>query len=340
LTEGIDNDKDGNFNEDGEGGVWFNKNLSFRHPSFTPGSGEFAVSEIETKALLDNLYLLFNVYAVVSFSGNNNLSAPFTYNAATATLRVVAGYLEPDAKTNAMVSDLYNKATSMKDAPKINPAGGDFLSWAYYHYGRFSFSTPGWYVPKTKPDTAKKEKALTTEDVQANYLRWAAQQGISNTFTEWKKINHPDFPGQNVEVGGLDPFVLINPPYSLVPSIVTAHTDFVIKLAGLQPELDIINLKTEKIGSGITRITVSVINKGALPSHTKLGERSYWVKRIKVKLDIEKSQSVISGKKIQLLNSMEGYSSSELTWLVKGSGKVILEAGSPTTGSKKIEISL
>ena len=30
----------------------------------------------------------------------------------------------------------------------------------------------------------------------------------------------------------------------------------------------------------------------------------------------------------------------ELSWLVKGSGKVILEAGSPTTGSKKIEISL
>jgi hypothetical protein len=35
MREGLDNDKDGNFNEDGEGGVWFNKNLSFAHPSFT-----------------------------------------------------------------------------------------------------------------------------------------------------------------------------------------------------------------------------------------------------------------------------------------------------------------
>ncbi len=341
LSEGIDNDKDGNFNEDGEGGVWFNKNLSFKHPAFTPGAGEFAVSEPETRAILDNLYQLFNVYAVISFSANNNLSAPFPFVAATTTPRVVAGYLEPDAKVNAMASDLYTKLNSnMKDAPKTSPAGGDFLSWSYFHYGRFSFSTPGWFVPKTKPDTTKKEKAFTNEDPQANYLRWAAQQGITDGWTEWKKINHPDFPGQVVELGGLDPFVLANPPYKLVADIVKKHTDFIVQFSAYQPELDIINLKTEKLGAGITRITATVINKGALPSHAKLGERSYWVKRVNVKLDLEKGQSLVSGKKIQLLNALEGYGSKELSWLIKGSGKTVLEAGSPTTGSRKITIAL
>ena len=51
MPEGSDNDKDGSFNEDGEGGVWFNKNFTYKHPSFTTGSGEFAVSENETRAL-------------------------------------------------------------------------------------------------------------------------------------------------------------------------------------------------------------------------------------------------------------------------------------------------
>ena len=341
LSEGSDNDKDGNFNEDGDGGVWFNKKFSFKHPSFTQGAGEFAVSENETRALLDNLYTLFNVYAVISFSGNNNLSTPFTFSAANTTPRIITGYLEPDAKANAMVSDLYTKTSAdMKDAPKTTPAGGDFLSWAYFHYGRYSFSTPGWFVPKSKPDTTKKEKAFVIEDPVANYLRWAAQQGISNTYTEWKKIQHPDFPGQNVEVGGIDPFVLINPPYKLVPDIIKTHTDFIVRLAAYQPALDIVNVQTEKAGGGLTRITVSVINRGALASHSKLGERSYWVKRINVKLNLAGGQSIISGKKIQLLNSLEGYSSKELTWLIKGSGKVVLEAGSPTTGNKKTEITL
>jgi len=93
----------------------------------------------------------------------------------------------------------------LKDAPKTSPAGGDILSWGYYHYTRYSFSTPGWWVPKAKPDTTKKEKAFTIEDPATNYLRWAQQQGITNAFTEWKTVSNIDYPNQKVEVGGLDP---------------------------------------------------------------------------------------------------------------------------------------
>ncbi len=340
LSEGRDNDKDGRFNEDGEGGVWFDKNLTYKHPSFAAGAGEFPVSENEDRALLDNLFELFNVYAVVSFGSNNNLATPVTYNAPAANQRLVAGWLEPDVTINKMVSELYNKVTGLKDAPKSTAAGGDTWSWAYFHYGRYSFSTPGWWVPKSKPDTTKKEKAFTVEDASANYLRWASQQGIIESFRPWKAIQHPDFPNQTVEVGGVDPFVLINPPFKLVPDLVKKHTEFFVKLASYQPELDIINVKTEKVNPGLTRITIDVINKGALPSHSKLGERSYWVKRINVKLKTSGNQSVISGKPNQLLNSLEGYGANQITWLVKGSGKINIEAGSPATGIKTIEISL
>ncbi|MCG2615648.1 M14 family metallopeptidase [Terrimonas sp. NA20] len=340
YTEGRDNDNDGNFNEDGEGGVWFNKNLTFKHPSFSQGSGEFPVSENETRALLDYLFERSNIYAVVSFGSNNNLSSPVTFNQMAAAQTITSGWLEPDAKINSFVSDLYNKETGLKDAPKASAAGGDFYSWAYFHFGRYSFSTPGWWVPKAKADTTKKEKAFTIEDPNANYLRWAASQGISNTFTEWKAINHPDFPGRKVEVGGIDPFVLITPPYNLVADITKKHNRFLVKLASAQPELDLINVKTEKLNGNVTRITVDLVNKGALPSHSKLGERNYWVKRIRVKLNTGNNQSVISGRKLQTLNALDGYGTEKLTWLIKGSGKVTLEAGSPTTGSKTVDINL
>ena len=339
LSEGADNDKDGVFNEDGEGGVWFNKNFSYKVPSFTQGSGEFAVSEKESRALLDYLFEQFNVYAVVSFGSNNNLSAPYSYNAQSANQPLIGSWLQQDVKVDSMVADLYNKTVSMKDAPKSTAAGGDFLSWAYYHYGRYSFSTPGWWVPKTKPDSTKGEKAFSVEDLSANYLRWASQQGISS-FTDWKTIQHPDFPGQKAEVGGVDPFVMINPPYKLVPDLVKKHANFLVKLAAAQPELDIVNINTEKVGGGLTRITLDIINKGALASHSKLGERSYWVKRINVKVNSSGNQSVISGKKIQTLNSLEGNGSQKLTWLIKGTGKLTIEAGSPTTGSKSIDVTL
>ena len=340
LTEGIDNDKDGQFNEDGEGGIAFNKNLTYNHKTFAPGAGDYPASEKETRAMLDFLYDAFNVYAVVSFGSNNNLSNPIPYNPQAAAQRIVAGLLEPDAKVNGMVSDLYNKVTGTKDAPRNNTTGGDVLSWAYFHYGRYSFSTPGWWVPKTRPDTAKKEKAFTVEDVTANYLRWASQQGINNVFTEWKTIQHPDFPGQKVEVGGVDPYVMMNPPYKMVEPVVKKHTDFLVKLAAHQPEIDVINLKTEKLANGLTRVSLDVVNKGGLSTHSKLGERSYFIKKVKVAVQTSGKQEVVGGRKIHLLNSIDANGSESFSWVIKGTGKLVIEAGCPTAGNKSIEVTL
>ncbi len=340
LPEGVDNDKDGLFNEDGEGGIAFNKNLTYQHKTFATGAGEFPASEKETRAMLDFLYDAFNVYAVVSFGSNNNLSTPISYNPGAANQRIVAGLLEPDAKVNGMVSEMYNKVTGTKDAPKNNVTGGDVLSWGYFHFGRYSFSTPGWWVPKTKPDTTKKEKAFTIEDPTANYLRWASQQGITNTFTEWKTIQHPDYPGQKVEVGGVDPYVLNNPPYKMVDAVVKTHTAFLVKLAGYQPEIDVINLKTEKLANGLTRISLDVVNKGNLSTHTKLGERNYFLKKVKVAIQTNDKQEIIGGRKIQLLSSLDPNESNSFSWVVKGTGKITVEAGCPTAGTKTIEINL
>lgn len=339
LTEGFDNDKDGNLNEDGEGGIALNRNFTYRHNTFGAGAGDFPASEKETRALLDFLYDAFNVYAVVSFGSNNNLSVPVSYNPVAARERILAGYLEPDAKVNGMVSELYNKVTGAKDAPRSSSPGGDILSWGYFHYARYSFSTPGWWVPKAKPDTAKKEKAFTSEDAAANYLRWAQQQGISNTFTEWKEVKHPDYPNTKVEVGGLDPFVLINPPYKMVGDIVKKHTDFLLKLANQQADLEIVNLKTEKLGNGLTRVSLDVINKGGLSTHSKLGERSYFLKKLKVAVNTDKQQ-IVGGKKINLLNSLEASSTQSFSWLIKGTGKVSIEVGCPTAGVKNIDVTL
>ncbi|TCC93824.1 peptidase [Pedobacter frigiditerrae] len=340
LPEGIDNDKDGEFNEDGEGGISFNKNSSYNFKPFVSGAGEYAVSEKENRALFDFLYDAFNVYAVVTFGPTNNLSTPVTFNPMALTKRIITGWYEADVKANALVSERYNKITKTKDAPKTQAESGDFSQWGYFHYGRLSFSTPGWWVPKVVPDSARKEKKFVNEDPIASYLRWATSQGITNTFTPWKAVTHPDFPGQTVEVGGVDPFVLINPPYKLVDGIVAKHTDFVVSLAAMAPQIDFINLKTEKVADGLTRVTLSVLNTGDLSTYTKIGDRSYFLKKIVVKVNTNANQTVVSGRKNQSLESIQGKEYKELTWLIKGSGKVTIDAASPTTGSKSIEVSL
>ena len=336
FTEGIDNDKDGVFNEDGKGGILFNKNFSFDFPYFTSGAGEHPVSEKENRALLDFLYEQWNIFAIITLGPENNLSAPLKYNAGGAKKRVVSSILKDDAELNKFLSDNYNKITGTKDAPMSTGNGGSFFEWSYFHFGKLALSTPGWWVPKFKGDSIAK----ASKNSEVNFLRWAEKEGIKNTFVDWKQVNHPDFPNQKVEVGGIAPYIMLNPPYKMVQGISDTHTKFVLELAKMQPSITLENLVVEKVNNGFTRITVDVHNSGILPTHTEMGKRSRWLRKIKVALDLQKNQEIITGRKITLVDSIDGDSSVKFTWLIKGNGSVGLEAGAAHTGTKKATIQL
>lgn len=336
YSEGIDNDKDGALNEDGKGGIHFNKNLTYNYPYFKPGAGEHAVSEKEHRALLDFLYEQWNIYAIITLGPTNNSSTPLKYSPAGAKKRVVTSILKNDAALNKFLSKKYTKVTGTKDAPSANGKGGGFFEWSYFHFGKLAMSTPGWWAPKFKGDSIVKAK----KNKKANFLQWAEQENLSNYFVDWKEINHPDFPNNKVEVGGISPFVMSNPPYSMVEDISNKHTDFVLEIAKLQSNISIENVTTESVGSNLTRVTLNIYNKGYLPTHTDMGKRSRWLRRIKVDLKLKSNQEVLSGRKIQLINSIDGDSSKELTWLIKGKGALTIEAGAAHTGTDTTTINL
>lgn len=351
FSEGIDNDKDGNLNEDGEEGVHFNKNSTYNYRNFQPGAGEHAVSEPENRALFDFLYDAFNVYAVVSFGPYNNLSnpeQPARGEQARAPQtgrrpggRKITNWSAQDIKANSYVSELYNTITDTKGGQRTPAGNGNFAEWAYYHYGRLSFSTPGWWVPVVADSTSRGNRGGgAVDDPVANYLKWADAEGITNTFTPWQEISHPDFPDKKVEVGGVYPFVLHTPPYHLVDDIVDKHTHFVVALAGLVPTLDILDLKSEKLAGGLTRVTLKVHNNGLFPTLTQVGERSYFLKRVAVRVNTSGNQKVISGRPSQTLNTIGGKEAVELSWIIQGTGKVTIEAGSLTTGTKTVDVTL
>ncbi len=237
-----------------------------------------------------------------------------------------------------MASDAYNKTVGLKNAPRSGAQGGDFFQWAYFHFGRLSFGTPGWWVPTVKGDSTMKPNKDKNREV--NFLRWAAQEGLTDYFVDWTEIQHPDFPGKKVEVGGIAPFKMMNPPISMINDVATKHTEFIVELAGMQSNIQLINLNTEAVGRGMTRITVDLYNGGTLPTHSQMGTRSKWLKRIKVSLKLGNGQEVVSGRPIQLINSVGGDSSQKLTWLVKGKGNLTIEAGAPHVGNASATVNL
>ncbi|TVQ09400.1 MAG: peptidase [Bacteroidetes bacterium] len=336
FSEGIDEDKDGQFNEDGEEGVIFNRNFTFKYPHFTRGAGEHAVSEIETRAIADFLYEAKNVFAVISFGEANNLTDPISFNQAEANARIQTGWQKSDVQINEHVSRIYKQHLG-DEAPKASKGSdGDFFQWAYYHYGRFSFSTPGWTVPsgeKTGSDEIKSD--------DLNFLRWAEDKGLENIFVPWQTIGeHPDFPGRTVEVGGIVPFAMKNPPYSMADTIAEKHFAFVAEVAALRPIIDIINIETERLGRNLHRITADIINKGTFPTASQTGEKVRWVQKSVLRLETKEGQSILSGKPVDILGAIEGRSSVQRSWLVRGSGTVVIRAGAEASGIREAKIDL
>ncbi|WP_296701959.1 M14 family metallopeptidase [Algoriphagus sp.] len=322
LKESKDDDKDGKFAEDLKEGIAFNKSLTYKFPIFEPLAGDIAVSQKESRALLDYLFDQWNIFAFVTFSPANNLSSPLKYNAGEARKRIVTSILEKDQALNAMVSGVYNETISEKAFQQTNQGtDGDFFQWAYFHFGRLSFGTPGYWTPEFKGKTNPEE----------NYLAWADSLGWENVYTPWKEIQHPDFPGKKVEVGGINPFVMVNPPFEKVGEIAEEHTNFILKLAAMQPKLEMHNIKIEGIGNGLTRISVDLFNNSPIPTHSQMGESSRWLRKVRVDMNIP-ADRIISGNKIELIDVIGAYEKVELSWIVNGKGDIPVKAGASHVG--------
>ncbi|WP_461095664.1 M14 family metallopeptidase [Spirosoma luteolum] len=354
LSEGIDADKDGQFNEDGAGGVALDKNFTFDYPFFTAGAGEMPVSEPENRALLDFLGKAPNVYAVLTFGPYNNLSDAPKFDRTKTAKRIVTGLLEKDAVVGEQVSKLYNAQTALTGAPAMPATKGNFAQTAYYHHGRFSFSTPGWWAPSVKAAvSARKDSAATapkaapapgksaeSDNDDLRFLKWADANGLTDVYVNWTPIEHPDFPGRKAEVGGLVPFAKYNPPVRFLTDNARKHTQFVTALATRMPQIELANVRTETLGGGLHRISAQVVNRGLMPTGSDMGERVRWVPKMRVELKLADKQTVVSGRRVMLRGPMAAGETMDVTFLVSGNGRVTLEAGNAMTGVQQQEINL
>lgn len=307
LSEGRDNDHDDAFNEDDGGGVAFNRNWTFRYQPFAPHAGPHQVSELETRAIADWCFDHQNIAAVFLFTPEDNLFHPWKPGNDPGKIRTtIAG---DDAAPLELLAEKYRDTLKAKEPPAAAKGRGSFSEWAYFHYGRWSLASRGWWIPQVakseekpapmKDDEAKEEakKKEPEADKQAsksepkseakkpaaevskeprgaddlNVLRWLEREKI-NGFTPWTKIKHPDFPNQTVEVGGFHPLLLLNPPAKEFDALATKHGEFVQQLASLLPTLAIRDQRVESLGAGLYKIRLKVANSGYLATQPEMGE--------------------------------------------------------------------
>jgi len=340
FSEGIDNDRDGLFNEDGQGGVDFNRNFTYNYEEFGVNAGLHPVSEPESKAVADFLYDHFNIYAVICFGPQDNLSQqtsrgnerPFPagqqpqagqqQQGRQATDRRITSVMRTDETIIRLVSEKFLEITGLKGSPPAKTSPGNFADWVYYHYGRYCFSTPGWWFPSDRG-----------KNTEVSFLKFAEENKIENVFVPWTEIKHPDFPDRKVEAGGIKPFVMLIPPDDKIQEIITKNYKFIVEVAGMHPELEFVDKKVESVGNDIFRITLKVHNKGLFATCAEAGVNNQWTRIMRISVVPEKGQTILSGQKVQRMQRLEGNGTSEFSWLISGKGHVTVTAGAVNTGT-------
>lgn len=354
LTEGVDNDKDELFNEDGPGGVDFNRNFPFDYPFFTPGAGPHQVSENETRAIADFCLEHTNIAAVLSFGVNDNLAHPWKPDAQAEKQPVKTTLLADDAPYYDFVAGAYKELRKTDNAPESGDGKGSFVKWAYFHYGRWAFEARAWWVPKIEgkkpegdpaekePEKKEPEKKPDTRGADTlNALRWFEENNVPG-FSPWAEVKHPDFPDKKVEVGGIRPFYTLNPPATMVPELAETHFSFVQKIAELLPRVEIANVKAEPLGGGLHRITATFVNEGYLPTMTAMGKVNHTPYPLNITLSAPKEATWVSGSprsQIELLSGNGGRE--EKIWLLRTDATEIeLTIHSPAVGraSRKVPL--
>ncbi|QHL86380.1 peptidase M14 [Nibribacter ruber] len=338
ITEGLDNDKDGLFNEDAEGGVNFNKNFTFNYQAFQRETGEHALSERETKAFADFMLSARNVHSVFVFGPATTLLQAQTAVKPEVNNKAVLQAAAQDDSTRRQVINLYEKVVPTENAPIIAPEGGDVVQWAHLHNGRFSYSTPAWWVPQLS--TLPQGTTTEQERNDISFLEWAAAHNMTGIFLPWTAIQHPDFPDKKVELGGFAPYAQNTPPVHLLGPVAKNHLRFMTLYSNQMPKLQILNLKADRTKDGNTRISAEVQNTGQLPTHASIGDYLPWIQKIKVAVKLEEGQQLLQGKPVHTFNALGGGEKVKVSWEVSGSGYVIIEAKSPTAGSQSKQLAL
>jgi hypothetical protein len=350
FSEGIDNDKDGKYNEDGPGGVNANRNFTYNYEEYGLNSGYHSMSEPETKALADFLFDHFNIYMTIAFGPQDNLGQPLKasdkqgdlvipdegmgrgtgrgFSREQADKRFIS-ITRKDEAINKLVSEKYHKITGAKGNPQPTQTPGNFMDWAYFHYGRYSFSTPGWWFPVDKGKNS-----------EAAFLSFAENKKMTDVFIPWTEIKHPDFPGKKTEVGGIKPFVMINPPADTLGNLISSHYRFITTIAAMHPELEFLDTKVENTGENIYRITLKIHNKGVFATMPEAALLNQWTKIMLITIEPGKGLNILSGQKITRLYRLEGGASSEYSWLVSGKGSLGISAGAINVGTIKTTLEL
>lgn len=151
------------------------------------------------------------------------------------------------------------------------PLHGDLSDYAYHQRGCIGYVVELWdlFVQAGIDRSFKRfvdRYTQLTRDELIQIGQWDRDHNQSRIVTPWKKVDHPQL--GEVEVGGVDPrFGLWNPPPEKLAEVCAQQSAALLRVAALAPALAISDPICSALSDDLTRVTITVQNRGYLPTH-------------------------------------------------------------------------
>ncbi len=330
LPEGIDNDRDKRWNEDGAGGTNFNRNFPYGYKYFAADAGVHPVCEDETRALADFVVAHPHIGIVLTCGAADNLRKTPKSAASPGRSKPMETISDKDIGYYEAFGKIYRSRLGLGKELEAVSEPGTFSDWVYFHRGRLSLAARPWdpaaavassksQKDKEEPDATEPNDANTPanekkpakdkdEDKRGKdereQLKWFDEHA-PDAFIAWQAVEHPDFPGRRVEVGGFRPFARANPPLAMLDEIAGKQAEFLTELAGKLPRVAIVKVECRLLADSIYEIEILVTNTGFLPTALAHGETSQQVHPTRVTLDLD-PQCFLAGTKTTFLPVIAG----------------------------------
>lgn len=291
YSEGIDNDKDGRYNEDGVGGLDLHRNYPYNWRPMTEatgrgftqfGAGEYPLSEPETRAV----FLWQAAHPNISVTNSMDTSVPMHLRGPSTCEELECVFPEDlvllqyyDSVGLALTKypwagDVY-RTYATRFAPegegRPEPLFGHGPDFGYFQMGQI------WYGDELWNGGRERDYNGDGRWDQYEVLRYCDEEFNGTCFQPWTKVMHPDL--GEVEVGGYNPkFFSQNGPPQVLEKWARNQAMFNLAMAMDLPGIVIDDVTVERLGtvaadSATHEVRVRVRNSGRIPTALEQAKR-------------------------------------------------------------------